>query len=179
MFFESGRFMEIWKPTPSHLGVYETSNLGRFRSPEKIDAAGRKRKQRYLTEQNSKDGYKKINFFPNGRQKKCYSHRVVWETFVGPIPIGLEVNHKNGIRDDNRIENIELLTHSENILYSKNILKTNYATFGNAKITKENFSAVFLLREEGKTHKQIALQVGLKKSQVGNILNKKSWVTGR
>ena len=42
-------------------------------------------------------------------------HRAVWEAFNGPIPDRLEVNHKNLKRDDNRLENLELLTHRENV----------------------------------------------------------------
>ena len=42
-------------------------------------------------------------------------HRLVWEAFNGPIEGRLEVNHKNLKRDDNRLENLELLTHRENV----------------------------------------------------------------
>lgn len=42
--------------------------------------------------------------------KKFYRHRVVWEMFNGPIPEGLVINHINGVRGDDRIENLELVT---------------------------------------------------------------------
>lgn len=48
-------------------------------------------------------------------------HRLVWEAFVGPIPGRLEVNHKNLDRMDNRLENLELLTHRENIQHAQDI----------------------------------------------------------
>ena len=41
-------------------------------------------------------------------------HRIVWETFNGEIPEGMEIDHINTIRDDNRLENLRLVTHKEN-----------------------------------------------------------------
>jgi hypothetical protein len=43
------------------------------------------------------------------------AHRIVWEYRHGPIPDGLEVNHRKGVKDDNRIDNLELLTNVENV----------------------------------------------------------------
>lgn len=47
--------------------------------------------------------------------KKHYEHRVIWEMHNGPIPPNREIHHINGVRDDNRIENLELVTHQENL----------------------------------------------------------------
>lgn len=46
---------------------------------------------------------------------KC-QHRIVWETFKGDIPVGYEIDHINTIRDDNRLANLRLVTHKENLL---------------------------------------------------------------
>lgn len=59
--------------------------------------------------------YVTVDFCQNGQYIKRRVHRVVWEAFNGPIPDRLEVNHKNLDREDNRIENLELLTHRENV----------------------------------------------------------------
>jgi hypothetical protein len=59
--------------------------------------------------------YMYVDFCQTGQYMKRRVHRVVWEAFNGPIPDRLEVNHKNLDRSDNRIENLELLTHRENV----------------------------------------------------------------
>ena len=49
-----------------------------------------------------------------GNKKELW-HRIVWNYFKGNIPFGFEVDHINGLRDDNRIINLQLLTHQQNL----------------------------------------------------------------
>jgi hypothetical protein len=50
-----------------------------------------------------------------GKHYTKKAHHVVAEAFIGPRPDGLEVNHINGVRDDNRPENLEYVTHLANV----------------------------------------------------------------
>ena len=52
-----------------------------------------------------------------------YVHRLVYETFVGPIPEGLEINHKDGNKLNNTVANLEATTHQKNIEHSYKVLK--------------------------------------------------------
>lgn len=64
----------------------------------------------------SSDGYMRT-----GRtrpQDEQYIHRIVWESVHGPIPAGLQIDHRNGVRNDNRIANLRLVTPQENVAYA-------------------------------------------------------------
>ena len=52
---------------------------------------------------------------PGAKNKKYFrAHRLVWQVFMGNIPEGMEVDHKNNNKKDNRLSNLQLLTSSEN-----------------------------------------------------------------
>lgn len=63
-------------------------------------------------------GYLQMRRSVEGRRSYASAHRVVWQFFNGAIPPGLCVNHKNGIKSDNRPENLELVTYSENMRHA-------------------------------------------------------------
>lgn len=63
-------------------------------------------------------GYLQVRIMMNGKRYYVGAHRLVWQYFKGDIPDGLQVNHKNGIKHDNRIKNLEVVTRSENMKHS-------------------------------------------------------------
>ena len=104
---------EIWKDIPNYEG-YKISNLGRVKSLERIDARGNKRKEKILKPSIDRKGYYRVALCKNSKVKKYYVHRLVYEAFNGQIPEGLQVNHINEIKTDNRLENLNLMTAKEN-----------------------------------------------------------------
>jgi len=62
------------------------------------------------------NGY--VNFNLDKKYSNVYVHRLIWIYFNGEIPEGLEINHKKGIRNDNRLSELELVTHKENCLHA-------------------------------------------------------------
>lgn len=81
-------------------------------------------------------------------------HRLVWISFNGPILEGLEPNHKNGVKSDNRLDNLELMTHKENMTHaSKNgLLKSKSGeNNGRAKLTDDEVREIREIYEELKT----------------------------
>ena len=65
-----------------------------------------------------------VDFCRASKYTKRGVHRVVWEAFNGPILDRLEINHKNLIRTDNRLDNLELLTHQQNIQHAIDAYKS-------------------------------------------------------
>jgi hypothetical protein len=63
-------------------------------------------------------GYVELHCFDTPKTHKLLAHRVIWEAANGPIldPL-LEINHINGVKADNRIANLELVTARENMLH--------------------------------------------------------------
>lgn len=97
---------EVWKDIPGYEGLYQVSNLGRVKSL-------RFNKEKILKQSFIK-GYYDIKLAKNKVGKRFSIHRLVYMTFKGPIPEGLQVNHINEIKSDNRPENLNLLTPKEN-----------------------------------------------------------------
>lgn len=59
--------------------------------------------------------YQRLVFFYKQQTRTCVAHRIVWQIFNGAIPEGMQVDHINGIKNDNRISNLQLLSPSQNI----------------------------------------------------------------
>lgn len=126
--------IEIWKSIPSLNGWYEASNLGNIRSLRYN--GGKRKKPRIRVLRKRKDGYLDVHIF----EKHYLVHLLVWEAFNGPIPKGLEVNHINEIRWDNRIDNLNLLTRKENVNWgsaNEKRSKKVYECTADGKIVKE------------------------------------------
>ena len=93
--------MEIWKDIEGYNGIYKISSFGRVKN-----AYGR-----ILKPETTRNGYKRVMFFD---RKKYHIHRLVAMAFI-PNPENKEtVNHKNGIKDDNTVDNLEWNTRGEN-----------------------------------------------------------------
>ena len=107
---------EIWHHCEVPYTRYEVSNLGRVRN---------KRTGQVLAPINRGDGYLKVNLYYKGEMKQLQVHRLVATAFVPGWREGLEINHKNGDKHDNRAENLEWVTHSANERHKYDVLLVN------------------------------------------------------
>lgn len=122
---------EIWLPVKNFEGVYEVSSLGRVRSIEHYDRKGRRRSGKVLKPQIA-CGYLQVYFNIGGKQKWFKVHTLVAEAFL-PVPPyleiiisrgeagRLEVNHKNEVKTDNRVDNLEWCTSKYNRYWSRKV----------------------------------------------------------
>ncbi|MBO7715676.1 MAG: HNH endonuclease [Methanobrevibacter sp.] len=128
---------------------------------------------RQMKTHRDKDGYVKISLWKNNKGQIKSVHRLVAEAFIPNPENKPQVNHKNGIKNDNRIENLEWTTASENIIHSFRVLKRKPSRIGKTgkncpfariilqvkddKIIAEFYGAVEASRQTGITHQSINL----------------------
>lgn len=81
----------------------------------------------------------------DGKRITYLLHRAVAETFLGPIPKGKVVNHKNGIKSDCSLSNLEVVTYRENSIHAAEILGIDFS-FGKRQLTEEMLLTVATLK---------------------------------
>lgn len=113
---------EIWKEIPNYEGYFEVSTLGNFRSKDRIikykQSGTRNYPGKLLKVEVMQDGYSRIVLMKESVKKRYMCHRLVAETYI-PNPNNKPyVNHIDGNRSNNCVENLEWCTQSENERHS-------------------------------------------------------------
>ena len=98
---------EIWKDVVGYEGFYQVSNKGNVYSVERVDSRGHRRRGRMLKPKYNRGGYLTVNLCKNGKPKTKTVHRLVAETFLPNLSGLSQVNHRDEIKDNNNVENLE------------------------------------------------------------------------
>ncbi len=108
---------EEWRHVKGFM-MYEISNHGRLRRARYMQVYKNGKFKIYEpyvhSETNAKGDYFRVILRgPSHSRRSCYIHRLVWEAFVGEIPKGYIVHHKDGNRQNNSLSNLQLVTAKE------------------------------------------------------------------
>lgn len=149
--------MEIWKDVEGYEGLYQVSNMGRVKSL-KYD------KEKIIKSCKNSRGYLIVNLYKDKKMKDHKVHRLVAQAFL-PNPNNLpQVNHKNEIKTDNRVDNLEYCDSSYNNNYGS---RTERAVKAKSKpVLQFTKDGEFIRKWESAT--QVSRELGFNQSSISN-----------
>lgn len=109
--------MEHWKDIKGYEGLYQVSDLGNFRSVDRISHGRRLKGLNRKVTVNKRTGYCYASLCKDGIVKNCLVHRLVAEAFIDNPENKATVNHINENKQDNRAVNLEWMSLNENLHY--------------------------------------------------------------
>jgi hypothetical protein len=166
------RLFEIWKDIPGFEGIYKISNLGKIISLKH-------NKNIIIKPINTKSKYNCVNLYLFGKRNTIKIHRLVAGTFIQNPENKPCVNHKNGIKTDNNVDNLEWVSYLENNVHAlKTRLRINKSgeSHPNSKLNFEKVSEIRSKYESGLfTLLNLANEYGVGFKNISKIVNNKTW----
>lgn len=160
-------------PIKGYEGLYEINKIGEVKS-----LANYHRKDSIILKQAIVLGYCVVGLSKNNKRKLYKVHRLLAKNFLPNTENKATVNHKNGIKHDNRLENIEWATYSEN---NNHALNTNLRVMPknenhhNCKLTKEDIADIRSKYKSGNyLQKDLSNEYNINFRTVSSIVNNKS-----
>lgn len=175
---------EVWKAIPGYEAYYEVSSLGRVRSLTRrtTDRIGRPfvRYGKVLSLNTEAKGYKSIRLCVETHHQVFKVHRLVALAFLPAVEAGLQVNHINGQKDDNRPENLEWVTAMENVhhAFANGLGRSNVGSLNNrARLNASDVVAIRSMSKDGMTCAAISRHYQVSESTIRQILKGRNWAS--
>jgi predicted XRE-type DNA-binding protein len=176
--------MEIWKDIKGFEGIYQVSNQGKVKSLERKTFNNgtktvNKIKEKILKKPLDKNGYVRYCFFKDNQRFSLIEHRLVAIAFIPNPGNKPQINHKDGVKTNNSVNNLEWVTPRENTIHA--ILNGLSFQVGGekhhmSKLTLKQVKEIFeIYKTEKITQKKLADIYNVSQSQINRILNKKRW----
>lgn len=157
---------EVWKDIPGYEGLYQVSNLGRVYSI-------RNNMIRKLSL--DKHGYQVVSLKINGKVKLSKVHRLVLYAFIGESE--KQVNHLDAVRTNNKIENLEYCTGSENMRHAYKLGNKSQKGSKNtgAKLREQDVIEIKELMKKGYRNSKLARMYNVAPVTISQIRTKTNW----
>jgi len=178
---------EVWKDVIGYEGRYQVSNLGNVKSLNRTIkyVVGDKKRTKISKSKNLiriyVNGYCRVRLYSVGsiKPKLIYIHRLVASAFLYNLENKPQVNHKNMVRDDNRVENLEWCTSSENNKHSydnSNRSRPIGEKSNGGKLKEVDVLKIrSIISEKSMTIKEMALLFNVDRMTISHIKHRKSW----
>lgn len=169
---------EEWRNIPGYEGLYAVSNLGRVKRLTDAKTGGHKAGKIYSAKK-TRSGYLMTVLCINNKIVRFMTHRLVALAFHGqPLYGKTEINHINGIKDDNRPENLEWVTRSENERHKHDTLGATGPRgekCARSVLTEQNILDIRRLVKSGQPYTEVAKIYGVSDIQIGRIYRREQW----
>lgn len=167
---------EIWRDIKGYEGLYQVSNLGNVKSLTYKNTKQIRNRRPYK----NKNGYLRVELSKNGKKKKVSIHRLVAQAFILNTDNKPEVNHKNGIKADNRADNLEWVEPKENIRHAiiSGLTQQRGQDSPNAKLTNEQARKIreeYIPRDRKYSAYALARKYGVSATTIQYILHNKTY----
>ena len=131
----------------------------------------------WLAQGDHRQGYKTVSLWRDNRGRRYLVHRVVVEAFHGSIPRGMEVNHLNGDKHDNRLVNLELVLRQANIDHAvaTGLIDNKGERNSQAKLNARDVRLIRAEHESGMGYKRIARTFGVTWETIRDIVKRQTW----
>jgi hypothetical protein len=159
---------------PGFESYYEASNYGKIRSLDRMVKGRNNTKYpmvgKILRPTPSGNGYLHVTLCIDGQEKTVAVHRLVALAFIGSLPEGWQVHHRNGIRSDNRLSNLQPLEGKQHASMHAQGEKHPHAMLNDTQVKE-----VKELIAQGYADAQIAPMFGVARNTIGSIRRGKTW----
>ena len=178
---------EVWKEV-ANFPDYECSDMGRVR---RTTDGLRTYAGRVLCIGLDGWGYPLVSLYLNRKRATPKVHNLVMTSFVGPKPDGIVVNHRSGVKMDNRLKNLEYVTPSENALHA---YRTGLSPMGDrhgsrlhpesrprgescwsASLTSDDVSGIRRMHSTGVSMVELAVQFRVGQPAIWKIIHRRTW----
>jgi len=172
--------IEKWRDIKGYENYYQVSNIGNVRSLDRTvphPVMGFK-KGKPCKQHPNHNGYMRVGLHKLGNREQEFVHKLVGQAFVSNPNSKPQINHIDGDKLNNNVENIEWCTNKENCIHASNLGLRNPVRgieHHNAKMNPEKVKDLRKKRDEGWSYKQLCDLFGITKGVVGQIYHKRTW----